>query len=459
MRIVVGNHNLARPGGTETYTLTIATHLQRLGHEVWIHADEQGELTEQAREDGLRVPERASLLPDEVDAVIANDAIVMLALAERYPAAPMVMVGHSDVYDLSLPPQLPDLLAGVVVLYDRVERRVRGLDLAVPIIRLQQPVDLEVFKPLRPLRTRAEVVLALGNYVHGERLEMIQRACDRAGLELRQIGSQAPTAFTLTPVERLNEADIVLGKARVMVEAMACGRAAYVLDHNGGDGWITPSTYTVHAADNFAGQSTDLIVDEDRLAADLGAYDPSMGTANRDLAVLHHAATHHAAALVEFVSGLAPRRAPVPAPLAEMARLTRNSWHHEARAVVLSIQLQRAEARAQALAEAHTQTAASLEAAQGEAAQLVAQLAATRAQAEQAVIERDADAARVRHAEAAAEQARQDAEVCRADAAAAWAAADETGGALAAFQRTRRYRLAQLLSAPLDLLRRRRHAA
>src|SRR5207249_3204205 len=44
-------------GGSETYVLTVADHLQRLGHEVRLHAFSHGLATEQARELGVRIVE------------------------------------------------------------------------------------------------------------------------------------------------------------------------------------------------------------------------------------------------------------------------------------------------------------------------------------------------------------------------------------------------------------------
>jgi hypothetical protein len=120
-----------------------------------------------------------------------------------------------------------------------------------------------------------------------------------------------------------NEADIVFGKARVIHEAMACGRPAYVYDHNGGDGWVTGERYAALAADNFGGQGSEGVIDERHLIADLEAYDPDMGLVNRDLAVRHHSATRHAAALVALFDQLTPRERPLDAPLDELARAVR----------------------------------------------------------------------------------------------------------------------------------------
>ncbi len=95
--------------------------------------------------------------------------------------------------------------------------------------------------------------MTMGNYVHGERFALLRRACDRAGIELRHVGVHGEGERPADLV--LNEVDIVFGKARVIVEAMATGRAAYVFDHNGGDGWVTAASYPRLAADNFGGQS------------------------------------------------------------------------------------------------------------------------------------------------------------------------------------------------------------
>jgi len=322
MRIVVADSSLAWLGGAETYALTVAEQLQRLGHDVVIATGERGIAAEMADERGLRV-----VLLDEVGTepavVLAQDAAVGYELAARRPDWPQIHVIHSDIFDSHLPPVIPQL-AAVVVLYDRVERRVRAMDIGCPIVRLSQPIEVERFKPTAPLRTEHPVVLALGNYVQGARLEMLSTACERAGATLVHAGSHGG-GFTPYPERRINEADIVIGKARVILEAMACGRAAYVYDHNGGEGWVTAENAARLSADNFGGQSEPIVIDADRLAADLSAYDPSLALANRDHVVAHHAASAHAAALVEVLrEACSPGSVRVGRDEAlELARLTR----------------------------------------------------------------------------------------------------------------------------------------
>ena len=93
-------------------------------------------------------------LPSECDAAIVQDAIVSYAHAARYPNAPQIFVAHSTLHDHQLPAQLPGICRSVVALNERVARRLRALGGDVEVVRLRQPVDLDVFTPLVPLVIR-----------------------------------------------------------------------------------------------------------------------------------------------------------------------------------------------------------------------------------------------------------------------------------------------------------------
>jgi hypothetical protein len=109
---------------------------------------------------------------------------------------------------------------------------------------------------------------------------------------------------------------------------MACGRAVYVFDMFGGDGWVTPDVYAAMEADNFAGQATDRVIGTAELERDLVDYDPAMGEVNRDLVVQHHRARDH---VVELLAALAtePAQERPPAPIRELSRLTALQWAWE----------------------------------------------------------------------------------------------------------------------------------
>ena len=336
MEIVVGMYRLRDPGGSEHYTLTAAEQLQRLGHAVTIFTEETGAMAELASSRGLQLTTSEDELPGAVDVVYAQESITAYRLAARYPQARLVYNIHAVDYDLSVPPQVPELVSACVAMHDRVMRRAQALAVKTELIRLRQPVDVARFTPRGSLREPPRRVLVLGSYLSGDRARVIDDACAQAGIEVVHVGVQHGDQVLETG-HVVNDADIVIGKARVIVEAMACGRAAYVYDTFGSDGWVTPDSYAQLEADNFSGQTGSPPVDVARFRSDLELYRPDMGAANRELAVVNHSANRHAVELVELFERLEPKSAaPAGAPLLELGRLARVQWQIEERAMALA---------------------------------------------------------------------------------------------------------------------------
>jgi predicted ArsR family transcriptional regulator len=333
VELVLGTHNLAGAGGTETYVLTVAEHLQRLGHGVTLFAFEHGRMTENGRSRGLRVVGEGEL-PESCDAALVQDGATSYLLADRYPSAPQVFRASSPLVDLHLPPQLAATCQRVVVLNDRLERLVRSLAVVPEVVRLRQPVDIERFVPLGPISEEPRRALLLGNYLEGERRRVLVEACESLGIAARQLGRHAGGARD--PLDELAGADLVVGKGRSILEAMACGRAAFVYDAYGYDGWVTPESYGRLEARGFDGVGADREFSVDALVRDLSSYRPEMGLANRDLVVAHHNARAHAEELVSVFRGVVLEPPRPAAPFDEMSRLTRALWQAEHRAHIFA---------------------------------------------------------------------------------------------------------------------------
>jgi hypothetical protein len=355
LNVVLGTNQLTAINGAETYLITVAEQLQRLGHPVTLYGLELGEMAEFARKRGLPVTSRGDDLPESCDALLVNDVVAAYTLAERYETTPQVFVAHAAGFLFCTPPQLPEVTSAVVALNDRVAARLRALALAPELVRLRQPIDIARFDDTGAPRARARRVLLLGNYLRGEHRDLLAHACDTAGLEWTQIGAHGTA--TPEPELAIADADIVVGHGRAILEAMASGRPAYVFDHGGADGWVTPSRYPAMESDGFAGQRHDArVYDLKRLSGDLAAYRPEMGRENRDLARKFHRAGEHAAQLVALFGRLPPRRARPDDRLDEMARLAAAEWRALSRAhqlrtgnQMLRAELHAAESRVQEL--------------------------------------------------------------------------------------------------------------
>jgi hypothetical protein len=327
MRILLSVENFNVFGGTESYMLTVAQRLERLGHPATIYTPNPGPAAQFAREQGIRVADAAEL-PAEVDAIFSQDASTAYELAGRYPSAARVFVAHSADYVITEVPQLAGVCHAVVTLNDRVDRWVGAHAGHPPITRLRQPIDLARFRSIDPPQAQSRRVLITSNNLRGSRAAAIEAACERNGFEVSWIG--ATSHPTSRPERAIARAEIVIGAGRSALEAMAASRATFVYGVVGCDGWVTPESYARLEADGFAGLATDMVGDTDTVAEALGEWRHEMGQANRDLACAHHSAPGHVIELVKLAEHVGrangcPRPA-LPTPTEELARLVRLEW-------------------------------------------------------------------------------------------------------------------------------------
>ena len=350
MRLVLGAHNLDLPAGGVTYFATVAEHIQRLGHDVTAFTREPGVVSESLEERGIAVADPRSL-PEECDAILAQDAPSSYELAERYPRTPQVFVAHGLEFDFEMPPQVPGVVGKVVALNDRVQRGLGTTSLDAEVVRLRQPIDSMRFHPrVEPAAPPRRAVL-LGNYLRGPRRDAVTAALGAAGVRWVQLGRTAEMSHD--PAIALGEADLVIGYGRSILEGMSAGCAAYVAEF-AIDGWVTAESYPAIEADGFAGTAFDDPPDPGRLARDLAAYDPAMGIVNRELIATGHTAHLHAQDLVDLMENLDPRPA-ASRQAAEMARLVRLEWGAQLRAAwherrLLDMQREKVEAQDRAVA-------------------------------------------------------------------------------------------------------------
>ena len=189
MRLILATNHLGL-GGSESYLFTVAEELDRLGHEAAIYAPDPGAGATAARRRGIELVADLAEAGD-LDAALVQDAGTSHELAGRMPELPQLFVAHSETFDLQLPPQLDGQVAVAVALNDRVARRLEALAVTPEIVRLRQPIDIERNTVASPLPSVARRALLLSNNPVADRLELIERACADAGLELVRLGGDA----------------------------------------------------------------------------------------------------------------------------------------------------------------------------------------------------------------------------------------------------------------------------
>lgn len=352
MRIVLANSAFHTVGGSETYLLTLAEQILRLGHDVRIFANTAGDMAELARRQGIPVVTDPADLGEPADAVVTQDGAVAYELAAVWPQVPQVFVCHSSLFDFQQPPLVPGVASAVVVLNDRVRQRIEALDADLRIVRLRQPIDTQRFQPRSAPRSRPRRALILSNYLAAEGLRVLVETWQEAGVEVVQIGTGAQ--MSLSPEEGIDEADIVVGKGRVALEAMACGRPTYLYDMFGGDGWITPENYAAIEADGITGNQLERGTGVAQLRADLEEYDPELGRLGRELINRHHDARHHTHAILDLLHELAPTgRTQGPTLEAELGRQVRLRWAADGELFSLRTGVQQISAQARDCTDAY----------------------------------------------------------------------------------------------------------
>lgn len=337
MRIVIGTLALAAPGGTETFCLTVARELQRRGHEVVLFADSFGPYADWVGELGVAIARGIDMLPPACDAILANDAITARLLAVRYPDTRLVYCIHGTIFEIQQPPVEPGLIDAIVAPSERFAAFARSFAIDVPVVRLRQPIDTEWFVPSVPPRRPPIRALLLSNaLIEGPRRDALLETWTSHRIQVVQVG-HGDRVFDVRPA--IADSDIVIGRGRAAMEGMACGKAVYVFDVGGGDGWVTPETYPAIEADNFAGMATDAPIDRRRLDADLDDYSPEMGWINRELAVTYHSVRSQVQGIIEVLRGPAPRRGDSTSNAAALAVTARFAWQMQLRAMAAEQQV------------------------------------------------------------------------------------------------------------------------
>lgn len=304
MRLIIALRSFNEPGGLQTFILTLVEALLPLGHDVAIFSPNLGRLAQYGRERHLTIVDRLADLPVDVDATIASDRVLALDLAVAFPTARRAFLMHCDG-EFWLPPEQPGIVAMTLAPNDRLATMARGCVGAGQVVRIRQPVDLVRFSRRGPANSPPVRVLLLSNYAAhpNQRSELLRSAWSQRDLQWRQLGGDNAVIETESEIAM---SDIVVGYGRAILEGMSCARPAFVHEHSGSDGWVTPDNYERLEADGFTGASGLRSATLADLQRDFDLYDPFLGEAGRDLIRAHHDSRRIAADIVAHIGSLDP---------------------------------------------------------------------------------------------------------------------------------------------------------
>lgn len=230
MKILLTNNTLQNLAGSETWVMTIAKSLEELGHQV-----------------GACVASGEDLLigktVENPDLAIINHNSCLNSL--RHLTCKKIFTSHGIIPDLEQPVEGADIYVSVS---EEVQENLKNKGFESVIVR--NPIDCEKFKSTRPINDTIKKVLFSSNY-QGYAKNVIIQTCQELGIELEIIGGENRV---VNIVDKINEADLVIGLGRTAYEAMACERNVIIFDYNGADGMATPETLLEFRKNNCSGR-------------------------------------------------------------------------------------------------------------------------------------------------------------------------------------------------------------
>ncbi len=191
----------------------------------------------------------------------------------RFPDTPAIQLCHDSHIWFDGPLRLERVRrhAAVDALCRERVAREAGLPLEAVAV-LPNAVDLDRVRPRPPLPERPRRVLIVAHRTK-DHLAACIAACEQAGLEVALAGYAAGRPLLDLPGE-MAAADIVIGAARIALEALAVGCAVVVCDGRGLADMATTTDFAAWRTANFGHALLTKPVTPDAVFAALAAYAP-----------------------------------------------------------------------------------------------------------------------------------------------------------------------------------------
>lgn len=273
MNILITNFFISLPSGTETYVSELAIELHNRGHHVEIFTLSMGDLARSLIEKGIHVCTDLKKIKKKPDCIHAHHNIVTLKAAHFFKKTPIVYFIHDRTHSLDYPFKHANILQYVAVDYNCKERYHENGFNDDDIEIIYNWANISRFKQRTAISAIPRKALAFSNYMSQTNIfPTIKEACLSQGIEIDLIGSGNGNATT-TPENILEQYDIVFGKAKAAMEAMATGAAVIVCDFRGLAEFVTPENMLHYRKYNFGMKLMTNKIQTDSIVREIKKYD------------------------------------------------------------------------------------------------------------------------------------------------------------------------------------------
>jgi len=276
LRILLTNWTMAGRHGSVMYVRDLAISLFQHGHRPVVFAPELGAVANELRTMTIPVTGDLRTITEAPDLIIGNANPDLMQALLHFPGIPAVFICHAWDNWLAAPPVFPRLRRYVAV--DDTCRDWLVSEKGIPADKVHvifNAVDLVRFQPRSPLPARAARAAVFSNYLNESLgLGVIREACQRAGLALEVMG-EAGGRTAERPEELLGRHDLVFGKARCAMEALAVGCAVIACDYGRLSGMIRTQNWQDLRRMNFGRRAISHPLTVEAVEAEIARYDAS----------------------------------------------------------------------------------------------------------------------------------------------------------------------------------------
>lgn len=313
-RVLIATGGLLGLGGTDLYARDLALALLRFGWLPVVYSTRQGQVADDLRRATVPVVARLDDCQARPDIIHGQHIVETLVALARFPDVPAIFMCHDAITWHSQPPLSPRIASYLAV--DRNCRDRMMFEHGIPehaIRVLPNSVDLERFRQRSPLPAKPRRALVFSNAARENTwVAPIRSASSQLGIELDIIGVSSGR-FEAQPEQLLGRYDVVFGKARCALEALAVGTSVIVCDHPGMAGMVTTRNRAELQSLNFGTRTLQHPITESSVLEALRQYDPVDARAVSDSIRATSGSDLRAAELISIYEEVLANRIEIPA--------------------------------------------------------------------------------------------------------------------------------------------------
>lgn len=296
MKILLANNSLSMLAGSETWTHTLALQLKKMGHKVEGFSPELGIISEDLEKNDIPCvsaitnsgvkPFSILLEPKKefsYDVIICAHNHIARYLRAQFPKTPIICVIHGIIHKMQGPnntevdaPEHPatDVKIDQYIAVSEEIQQLLKREYNIDSILLRNFFDIEKFTSKTPVtKDKPRMFLVNSNYTgnHDPEMELIREVAKHYDAKLAAIGMNF--ALSLNPMQAIEEADVVVGMGRSVLEGLSAGRLAIVNGRWGTGGVIRENNVEELRACNFSGRNSGgRLYTKEELIAEIDQY-------------------------------------------------------------------------------------------------------------------------------------------------------------------------------------------